>query len=795
MSRRTIARSRARTTSLQITRTTPQPGRMCRALFAVGLLVLWADGAAAAPDARTGTGSPGFWLLDLAHDQAGRLARAPDRADAVEILCLLKAATRLDPQLSEAWRQQYDLLKGLGREAEALEVLDKYVKLAPDDEPAVLTLVSAQIAAAQTAEKRLQICRQWLAKKNLPPAPAALLHRTIAAIQQNKLQTDKALQHARKALALFPYDAAARRLLLDLEGRRDLCAELSGHLWQVRSNPADTAAVLAVARIADALGMHDEASAWYAQAEKVLARLGRTDDSVSLALADHWLQVDRLDKAIGVLQTLLRGGKAPLEAYLLACEAYTGLHMPQDARRVASKALAMLEAAPSTAATRPSDAADRLRRDASRLWIRLIYLDDVDGTLERAEAVFGKAPGQIWARRCYGWALLKAGRPDKAADILEPTATIDAWSALGRAQALWARGEKEAAAKTLERLWQLAPVGSVWRAARAWSEKVGLTLPSAAPNLKEACAELFQQFDKALFDLPLQPQRFLRLTVSLDPAPPPGAPWFGRIELSNISGLPIRCGAGGAFVPSVLLRAVVHAPASQDIGHQVLFSLEKQLLLRAGQTVSIYGPVDPGPLRQFLRDPSKDVTVMFTAILDPVKTAEGKWRPGPCGLVCEPISVSRPAQPAVNLDDLLRRAQVGSTSQKAQAARTIVCMLLRPEGGSSAPEAEAGATRADAPLLVETLVGLLKDSDPIAVARTLAELDNLTLSEPLAEAAAANVNSPHWLVRLLAIRLFAHQHGLKFTRVLGSIAQRDADPLVRDLAAAYYARSQTVPSK
>ena len=74
-------------------------------------------------------------------------------------------------------------------------------------------------------------------------------------------------------------------------------------------------------------------------------------------------------------------------------------------------------------------------------------------------------------------------------------------------------------------------------------------------------------------------------------------------------------------------------------------------------------------------------------------------------------------------------------------------------------------------------------------ARALAEAEALELSDRMLKAAAASVNNPNWLVRLLGIRLFAHKHGVNFTRHLRTFATADPDPLVRELARAYYRAS------
>lgn len=731
--------------------------------------------------------SGGYWLLDLAWNQAATLAQVPSRADATELVCLLQAATRLDPRLAEAWRQQYDLLAGLGRQPEAWQALAKYVELSPDDEPAWLAFVAQQVTAAQTAEQRLTVCQRFLARKDVPGPAVSFLHRTIAELLANRLQTEQALQHAQQAVRAFPYDLAAQRFLMDLRGQRGPVADLHLALWATRRNPSDIGTITQVAWLVDSLGLHEDAEAWYTAAQEIAGKLGMDTTALSLRMADHWLDAGRTEQAISRLRVLTGRPNAPAEAWLLLADAYQLMDKPEDAKEAATRAFEGLApaSAPTSAAatgpaTQPVPASDRTPAN----WVSLLYLGRTDDVLDETRAAFEANPDPIGVRRTFGWALLKAGAPEQAIPIFAPAAEIDPWCSLGLAEAQFAHNDKAAAMKTLQRL---SPNGAAWRQAKRWAKQIGIELPTPEPNQVRNAKMLLAGFSRNILRLPLQPNEFLQLKVTLDPPPSPGEPWFARIELTNISPQPIYCGPDGALMPNVLISAMVYDPAARDLGQRLLISLYRQMVLEPKKTVSLYRPIDDGRVRQALRNPYRDVTVTFTTILDPVRTATGAWQPGPAGLVAEPATGNRRASVPAKAGDLLALARNGSQVEKVNLARQVACMLAGQQEQTAAQSQPAGPS---AEALNQAMALLLQDSDAPVAACALAQADYVPFTSELAGATAPQVGDNAWLTRLLAIRLFAHKQGEKFTRVLGGMSTSDPDPLVREMAGAYHAAFQ-----
>ncbi|HUU95984.1 MAG TPA: HEAT repeat domain-containing protein, partial [Phycisphaerae bacterium] len=89
--------------------------------------------------------------------------------------------------------------------------------------------------------------------------------------------------------------------------------------------------------------------------------------------------------------------------------------------------------------------------------------------------------------------------------------------------------------------------------------------------------------------------------------------------------------------------------------------------------------------------------------------------------------------------------------------------------------------------IYQTLLnGLGSESWELRV-RTLDALQAAGLDAQMVRAAEACLEHPHWLVRLMAVRLLARQ-GRDFADTARRIAADDQDELVRDLAASYLQR-------
>ena len=87
--------------------------------------------------------------------------------------------------------------------------------------------------------------------------------------------------------------------------------------------------------------------------------------------------------------------------------------------------------------------------------------------------------------------------------------------------------------------------------------------------------------------------------------------------------------------------------------------------------------------------------------------------------------------------------------------------------------------------LLQHLLSMLSDRDPLVRAHVLDSLSMLPLSEEVINSAAAALADPNWCARLLAFDLFAKGQGEQFKPVADKMSQVDPDPSVRALASLF----------
>jgi hypothetical protein len=87
--------------------------------------------------------------------------------------------------------------------------------------------------------------------------------------------------------------------------------------------------------------------------------------------------------------------------------------------------------------------------------------------------------------------------------------------------------------------------------------------------------------------------------------------------------------------------------------------------------------------------------------------------------------------------------------------------------------------------LQQALAGLISDQDWRVRAHAVVAAGWSPLNQDLTVAAAACVRDREPIVKVLAVRLFAEQHGEKFRAVLEQLRKNDPSPFVRMMATSY----------
>jgi tetratricopeptide (TPR) repeat protein len=211
--------------------------------------------------------STGKWLVDLGRDYPLSPQAGLSDADAEITLLFMEAASRVEPDLAEAYRWQYDMLTALEREAEARESLARYVRLMPADISAHLQLVALTVDVHQTAEVRADACRTLLEEGNLPKPVTSDLHRRLAEYYYNRGEEDRVRSEAESALADYPFNFAARRLLNAVSaGEQTAVDRVRFCLSVLECSPASAEVAWQLGNELRELGLGVEADRWYKHA-------------------------------------------------------------------------------------------------------------------------------------------------------------------------------------------------------------------------------------------------------------------------------------------------------------------------------------------------------------------------------------------------------------------------------------------------------------------------------------------------------------------------------------------------
>ena len=216
----------------------------------------------------------GQWLVDRARDLGLRAGETRSRRDAETSLLWVTAATRLAPELAEGYWWQYDLAARLGRGEAALDRLDLYVSLQPDDIEARRLLIDSHAVQLQTVEQRLTLLRRELETAG-DPELASHLHYRLAEIQYARGAMQKCAEHAEAAIEASPWHTPAIELLRAMLGDEPAPElELRWLLSLVGLRPHDPELLWRVASFLSDLSVYDRAAEWYGWAHSAFISTG-----------------------------------------------------------------------------------------------------------------------------------------------------------------------------------------------------------------------------------------------------------------------------------------------------------------------------------------------------------------------------------------------------------------------------------------------------------------------------------------------------------------------------------------
>ncbi len=749
------------------------------------------------PPALGGPVSTGKWLVDLGRDYPLLPQSSVTDTDAEITLLFMQAASRVEPQLAEAYLWTYDMLSALGREADARKALAEYLARQPDDVAAHLNNIESTARSLQTAEERAQLYLAYLKRPDLPGPVSSDLHRRLAEFYWNRGDNERAEAEALTALREYEQNLAAGEMLDQIRHAPDTAAgRIERLLGVMRVSPANAAVARQLGDELSALRMPREADRWYRHAIRMheLAA-NQPPDDLLVARSGALLDSGQIEEARVQAEKALEREIGNIPARLV---------LARIAGRRGDSAGAREQLANATESWKNtlSSAGGRLdgRIMAEMAWHLALY-----GPLPaEAEAVARSAltedPTSTVALRALGSSLRRKDQFKEAIEALEPIAGRDVWAAIELARALQASGRAEEAGVRLRSAGTQPAIGeqreAITQLATEWKLPAPQTQPAAQP-----IKVMLDAFPVEILNYPEHPDRYLSLELSVPAAEiPPAEPWLCTVRLKNTGPFPIVFGPDGMLVPELLCSIQTIGDDKRGSGPTIRILLNGRMQLKPGATMETTQTIDIGPIRSsMIGTPQVTHDVEVTAALSPVRllSAEGQemWAPGVGGLLAKPLKFQRVAITAMpdEVRKLIARSSNGQLDERITALE-LLAMLLAEHQHIAGGRLNYSTHRIDAEAVQAAILDRAGDPDWQVRARLAECMRWFLLDKTATQVSTRLLADRHWLVRGLTLRMLADQYRKKpqtVLPVLKRFAAADPDEWVRAMGTALSVRLNT----
>lgn len=773
------------------------PKRACASLTVMAATCVLCG---ALPSARAaGSGPPlttAELLVDLARDYGLSQQGRQTAADVKHVRALLQAAVRLEPKQAEAYVWLYELALLDGDDAEAGRMLTALVSADPENQTAFSLWLAAGLRAQQTVEKRIQWLEAVLASQR-PARLHAMVRVELARLALEQLDFSSARRHLAAALELEPASVDAALLAVQaLSADAPPAERLRAILRLLRATPLTLEPAWQAALILDAHGFFPEAARFFAYAREIAIQLdprGVPPGALLLDGAHNQLALGQLDEAIESVRQAV--------ALEPAIAAQAGMFLRYLLERAGRQAEADTVLAQLTrrfaALTDPRE--HPVNEVAQAAWFYCTLKPDAPRAVLLARAAVAQAPDDPFTQRTLGWALALDLKTDEAHRVLRPIAARDPYAAGLLAKLLRAAGDADGARRVID---ELAPKPTVGPAADLLAEltEPSATAPASQPSVttlvsvskQPELAAVLAEFDDAVLQFRATPTACLQTSVQLERRGiPPGEPWWAIFSLTNRASFPITLGPRAMANPVFLVSFSMEGDRQREFPALLTVSIDQTHVLYPGETVQVRRTLDVGPVRRHSRQtPQQPQRVILRIMRDAERGPDGEWRVGATGTALEPIYFNRlPVGSGPEAISALFNALTGENEMARVRAIEVAAELL----GEHQRAQLKRLNYRPAPVPADRLRGALLDalaSDSWELrVRTLEALHMVGLDRRMADAVEQCLDHPHWLVRMMAVRVLARQ-GPNFADKAANIARHDDDELVKALAESYCAKWQ-----
>ncbi len=754
-----------------------------------GLLAGVSAALAAGPDRPLPTAE---LLLDLARDYGLNCRGAQTVADVEHVRVLLRAATRLDPNLAAAHELLYELATLRGDLQQTRDELRQLVAADPENVVAQARRLELEIADLPTVEKR----RAWLEAQLGPNsgrrAVQAIVHVQLARLSALELDRASARRHIDQALELDPCNpeaAATRMELLEPDAAPEVRLRAALAFLALSPFSVDTAWQIGV--LLDQYGLLDEAGTFFNHAVEIHTLAdpnGQIPGAYLLQMAYHLAARGDLEAAAR------RASDAPGVDPALSAEAgmFSYWLRTKQGRQADADALRIQLAQRFAILREPS--LWPVNEIAQAAWFYCTIDPQPQRALMLAQTAAARAPGDPFVTRVLGWAQAANLQTQPAQQTLLPIAGRDPYAAYQLAKILKDAGDPDSARRVIQ---SLDPPPMPGPALDLLSQ-LALDAPTSQPASERypRLIDALHELDSDLLSFHRDPGRFLQVELApADRSPAPGQPWLLDFSLKNRGRFPITLGPDLMVNPVFLLSFELEGDRKRDYPNLLTVSLTRTRIVLPGQTVRLQQNVDLGPVRRASRlTPQQMLRVTTRAIFDPAFGAAGRWRPGLAGQ--EPSATYLNRLPAdanrEGLQSTLGELKSDSDQTRFRAIE-LVAELLGEEQRARLGDLSYKPQAVPAARLHQALVAGLTSESWELRARTLDALQVAGLDKQILTGVTDNLQHSHWLVRLMAVRLLgarrpdADPARRQITEQLEKVARKDTDELVRALASSYLA--------
>jgi tetratricopeptide (TPR) repeat protein len=726
-------------------------------------------------------------LVDLARDYGLTQRETLAPADFQHVAVLLKAASRLNPSLPAAHELLCELSALMKDDAGTLRRLDALLRVDPAHEAAFERWLELSLASRSTVEERTGWLRSILAQSDRSPRMQARVRAQLARLRLEQLDREGARREIEEVWRLAPGDADVARLRMELIAPQVSAEEqLRATLALLACSPLDAEAAWRVATILAEAGLIAEAGGYYERA----IGMHRASQPGAPAPAEFWLQYARNQYARGQFDAAIESAQNAIQVDpAIGGEAGWYLHWMLFDRGRTVEAEAVRDRLKERFAAIREPAEWPVNELAQAAWFYGTLDLQQARAIALAEAAAARSPGDPFVTRALGFAQAASGRDEEAARTLRSIAGKDAFAACRLSRMLSAAGNEQDAREALEPHRALSPTEPAGKLVRERLKDLGMEpLPPAPPDA--GIGNVLAGFGAEILDFAKDPAKHLSAEIQVeDRSPAPGEPWWAVFTLTNRTKSPITLGPDGVVNPVLLVSIAMEGEKKRDYRHLIELHMDRARVLGPGESVQLRRTLDVGPPRRFSRQtPQQMQRVTVTAILDPERGADGEWRPSASGQLLRPAYFNRlPASVEPETFNVL----FGGAAGDSDAARFRAIELLAELLGEKQRSDAGRLGYRPAPIPVErvyaALLGLLESEQWETRVRTLDAMMLVGLDRRMVDAVERCLDHPHWLVRLMAVRLLARQ-GAAFLARAESIARDDQDDLVREMAACYVER-------